>query len=36
MKLLIVFNNMIADMETKKTLSPTVTELFSKDIKLKN
>ena len=36
MKLLIVFNNMIADMETKKTLRSTVTELFLKDIKLEN
>ena len=36
MKLLIVFNNTIADMETKKTLNPTVTELFLKGIKFEN
>ena len=33
-KVLIVFDNMIADMESNKTLSPVVTELFLRRRKL--
>ena len=35
-KILIVFDDMIADMLTNKQLSPIVTELFIKGRKLKN
>ena len=34
-RVLIVFNNLITDMETNKKLSPIVTELFSRRRKLK-